>query len=263
MKTINKFRDTDLIRPGHQKSILNDESPIKSSKESHRRSPIDSPIEPPNDDKDGDTTTITTTVMESFMNIFKRELRKRKLIPPKDLKLLHMSIPHKAFEDAAIFGALDPDADVSLGLWKHVPGSTISNNLFPKYNDNKGNSFFLYSIKKFQDHHCLHSKPLEPLRNAISMEQSVLLLDKVVTTESMPLPEITTSNIHTIIIGDQHDVPKPPSFNICYPTPSNLLLFGELPMDDERLTLIVSIAHRKNPIVLPAIDDDKVNKVVE
>jgi hypothetical protein len=52
-----------------------------------------------------------------------------------------MSTPHKAFEDAAIFGALDPDADVSLGLWKHVPGSTISESLFPKYTGPSGQEF--------------------------------------------------------------------------------------------------------------------------
>ena len=147
MKDLSVMKDTDIGRDGHFSKKSNNQiaTPIGGGASSPPGSPTVSPIGSPNGSPLGSPTgspangAATTTA--GFIKIWKRELVKSHLTPPKSLQLLSMSTPHKAFEDAAIFGALDPDADVSLGLWKHVPGSTISESLFPKYTGPSGQEF--------------------------------------------------------------------------------------------------------------------------
>lgn len=100
----------------------------------------------------------------------------------------------------------------------------------------------LYTRKKYFDHSCPHAASMDPLGDAESMEQSVLLLDLVVTSEAPPLPETTTDNAHVVVAGDQHVVPEPPHHSITVPC-NDKYLRGTLPMEDERLVLLVGVAH--------------------
>ena len=248
IKSIKTCRDLDIGRDGYQTTTKSKTTkPMQSSAEkstSNEATSKEITSSGSNEQPSTEPSTAMNLYDQSFLAVFKNQLCKTNLIPPPDLQLLSMSAPHKAFEDAAIFGALDPDADVSLGLWNHVPGSTISNHLFPKYTDPQGNEFFLYTKKRFHDLTCPHATSMEPLSDAISMEENVLLLDLVVTSEFSPLPEKTTEKVHVVVVGDQHEVPQPPTHSLCIPCPQDRNLRGTLPMEDERLVLIVSIAHR-------------------
>ena len=241
MSSIEEFRNVDIGRSGHQKKSI--KNAATTTKHFPKESPPNSPTSPKDENKNDCT--------RSFVQIFIHELETTHLSPHRNIELLSMSQAHKAFEDAAIFGALDPDADVSLGLWKHVKGSTISSNLFPKFTSPNGQEFFLYTKKKLHDLGCPHSDPMECIKDAKSMEEHVLLLDKVVTTENLPLPDVTTKKLHSMVRGDQHEVPEPPTHLCTIPTPHNSRLRGTIPMEDDRLLLIASIAHRPKPMPVP------------
>ena len=252
---VEKFKDMDVGRAGHQ--------PMKKKNEKSKKSPLCrkkqqknlttfSPAGSPKNGGDDEEEKIGT-----FTEIMARELIEHKIKVPKNLEILSISNAHKAFEDTNIFGALDPDADVSLGLWSHVPGSTISTNLFPKYVAPNGKEFFLYTKKNLQDLGCPHADSLEALSDAASMEENLLILDQVVTAESIPSPELTTHQFHDAVLQDAHDIPIPPTHALT----TLHLTHGQnpgvsIPMDDERFVVIVSVVRREKKLEVEMVADD-------
>ena len=175
---------------------------------------------------------------------------------PERIEIISMTTAHRAFEDSAIFGAVSPNQDVSLGKWAHVKGSQVSKGLFPKFQGPNGEEFFLYSKRRMHDLPCAHAGPLAPLGDTLSMEQAVHVLSEIIEKERAPVPrteheeEKTQADAglsHTGAYGDQPSVvpPDPPAHNLTVPVRDDDALWGVLPMEDERMTLVVALAHEK------------------